>query len=288
VKEKRWETISRDEISELRFLAGGLGLKKLECLAKQAIEGPSEENSKRIQSFCSPVAQMMLSCLNNPTMFPDFTFMIQGKPILCHRFILSTTSAYFEALFKVAEGMAQFTFHEPHITYPVFFKCLEFLYTETVEFSDVTEALDVLKLCPTLLLESLRGIVEIHIRSEFSSIDTNNAVQVDALLQAYDGTLSLCFRLTLSSCLPGWSLAPTRFLFDDDGERCQNLYECLSLQQTQSRSLKTLGQKGRSPNPAISSPRQSWTPTSYLINSYLYILFKVCCRSPVQCGYRSG
>jgi RCC1 and BTB domain-containing protein len=99
--------------------------------------------------------------VNNPSTFPDVTFLLDGEPVHAHRSILTARSEHFRAMFSSGmkesrEGVIPF----PDWTKTAFVSMLEFLYTGSVRELTTPVALELLGLADHIGLDGLRALSE--------------------------------------------------------------------------------------------------------------------------------
>ena len=110
--------------------------------------------------------------LNNENLFPDVTFIVEGKPLYAHRAILSVQCDQFHAMFM--SGMKESRASEikiPNWSHAAFMSMLEFLYTGSVSDFTADIAVDLMGLADQYTLAGLKALCEnvlIH------NVDTEN------------------------------------------------------------------------------------------------------------------
>lgn len=129
----------------------------------------------------------MRRLINNPDLFPDITFMVEGKPIYAHKAILAVQCDQFHAMF--VGGMKESTEAEIIIpvdagwSYTAFLAMLEFLYTGAVQDFNADTAVDLLGLADHYTLAGLKKLCEnmlIH------NVDCENVSTLFSCAHRYD------------------------------------------------------------------------------------------------------
>lgn len=142
------------------FVLGGFdGFKWLNDLHILDV-GKLEENAitnKAVTSLLSNLRRL----LNNPALFPDITFVVEGRPIYAHRALLAARSDHFYAMFT--SGMKES--REPEIvipdwSYTAYLAMLEFLYTGSVYDLKADVALELMGLADHSALDGLKALCE--------------------------------------------------------------------------------------------------------------------------------
>lgn len=146
--------------SKKLFVLGGFdGFKWLNDLHVLDV-GKLEESAITNQAVTSLLSNLRL-LLNNASLFPDVTFMVDGKPIYAHRALLAVRSEHFHAMFT--SGMKESREREvviPDWTYTTFLAMLEFLYTGSVRELGAEVALELMGLADHSGLDGLKALCE--------------------------------------------------------------------------------------------------------------------------------
>lgn len=98
---------------------------------------------------------------NNPDLFPDIVFVVQGRRVYAHKAILAMQCDQFGAMFK--SGMRESREAEitiPSWTHEAFVRMLEFLYTGSIESFKLDFAIDLLGLSDHYTLGGLKRLCE--------------------------------------------------------------------------------------------------------------------------------
>lgn len=117
----------------------------------------------------------MRRLIDNPDLFPDVTFLVEGRPIYAHKAILAVQCDQFSAMFCGAMRESQ----EDQIEIPAtagwshqaFLTMLEFLYTGSVQNFNAETAIDLLGLADHYTLGALKRLCE---NTLIHNVDTEN------------------------------------------------------------------------------------------------------------------
>lgn len=123
-----------------------------------------------------------LRTLLNRQELSDVTFIVEGKPIYASRVHLALRCETFRAMFfgGLKESRTGGDIEMPGISYTVFLKLLEFIYTDEVAEIDSDVAVGLLVAAEQFLLGRLKSLCELAIQK---SISTSNVIQ--HLLEAH-------------------------------------------------------------------------------------------------------
>lgn len=109
----------------------------------------------------SSLLENMRLLLNNENLFPDVTFIVEGRPVYAHRAILSAQCDQFHAMFM--SGMKESRESEiqiPNWSHNAFLAMLEFLYTGSVSNFTADLAIDLIGLADQYTLAALKALCE--------------------------------------------------------------------------------------------------------------------------------
>lgn len=158
--------------SKKLFVMGGFdGFKWLNDLHVLDV-GKLEESAITSASVTSLLDDLR-HLVNNPAMFPDVTFMVEGEPVVAHRAVLCARSEHFRAMF--ASGMRES--REAVIPYgagwsrAAFVAMMEFLYTGSVRDLSPVIAADLMGLADHSAIDGLKALCETAL---MHSVDTSN------------------------------------------------------------------------------------------------------------------
>jgi leucine-zipper-like transcriptional regulator 1 len=120
-----------------------------------------------------------LSKLINHSTFSDVTFIVENKEIHCNRAILAVRSEYFRVML-FSGGMRESTessspIHITDVSYSVFSKVLEFLYTDTVRDVAFGVGIHLLIASERFMLDRLKALCEDIIRRD---VNETNAIAI--------------------------------------------------------------------------------------------------------------
>lgn len=130
----------------------------------------------RLNPVCIPPSALLndLSKLIDNPMFSDVTFLVEGKEIHVNRAIISIRSDFFNVMLKDG-GMKESKQAEQDIpieikdvSYPIFIKIIEFLYTDEVKDLSLEDGITLLITSERFMLDRLKAICEDSIRSHVS------------------------------------------------------------------------------------------------------------------------
>jgi N-acetylneuraminic acid mutarotase len=142
------------------FIVGGFdGFKWLNDL--HVLDVSKLEETAITTAAASNLITNLRQLLNNQSLFPDITFIVEGKPIYAHKAILAVQCDQFQAMFM--SGMKESRESEvviPNWSYSAFLSMLEFLYTGRVIDFQPKIALDLLGLADHYTLGGLKRLCE--------------------------------------------------------------------------------------------------------------------------------
>lgn len=119
------------------------------------------EESAITNAAVSSLLSNLRRLLNNSTLFPDVTFVVEGRPIYAHRALLAVRSEHFHGMFT--SGMKESREREvviPEWGYTTFLCMLEFLYTGSVRDLSAEVALELMGLADHSALDGLKALCE--------------------------------------------------------------------------------------------------------------------------------
>jgi leucine-zipper-like transcriptional regulator 1 len=190
--------------SKKLFVLGGFdGFKWLHDLHVLDV-GKLEESAITSASVTSLLDDLH-ELVNNPEMFPDVTFLVEGEPVYAHKAILCARSAHFRAMFK--SGMRES--REASITYGggwsriAFVAMMEFLYTGSVRDLSPPVAGDLMGLADHSAIDGLKTLCETAL---MHSVDAANVCTL--LLTAHRYSASDLKRHCLDYVLRHHDLVP--------------------------------------------------------------------------------
>ncbi len=140
----------------------------------------------RLRAISVPRSSLLnnLSSLINNSQMSDVTFMVEGQEIHANRSILAVRSDYFNALFfggsmkesiQATEDAAGGVTPENRrpiemmdVSYPVFMKVLEFLYTDTLQDLPVEIGIPLLITSERFMLDRLKALCEDFVRRDIT------------------------------------------------------------------------------------------------------------------------
>jgi hypothetical protein len=143
----------------------------------------------------SALVSDLLRLVNNPEL-SDISFLVEGQEVHANRAILATRSEYFKVMLLSGgmkeSGQASMTgddsttetdeFHSKKppielkdVSYPVFLKVLEFLYTDTVTKVPLEMGVPLLIMSERFMLDRLKALCEDIIRKE---LNTENVIGI--------------------------------------------------------------------------------------------------------------
>jgi hypothetical protein len=136
--------------------------------------------------FCSVTSLLddLHLLVNNPAMFPDITFMVEGEPVHAHKAILCARSEHFRAMFT--SGMRES--RESVIPYGggwsrvAFVAMMEFLYTGSVRDLTPIVASDLMGLADHSAIDGLKALCETAL---MHSIDASNVCTLILIAHRY-------------------------------------------------------------------------------------------------------
>lgn len=135
----------------------------------------------RLKPVCIPPSALVndLSKMINNAELSDVTFLVEGKEVHCNRAILAVRSEFFRVMLFSGGMRESNTTSAPielgEVSYVVFLKVLEFLYTDNVR--DVTLEIGVLLLIASerFMLDRLKALCEDIIRRD---VNEGNAISI--------------------------------------------------------------------------------------------------------------
>eukprot|EP01125_Pyxidicula_operculata_P015985 TRINITY_DN5460_c0_g1_i2.p1 TRINITY_DN5460_c0_g1~~TRINITY_DN5460_c0_g1_i2.p1 ORF type:complete len:565 (-),score=49.18 TRINITY_DN5460_c0_g1_i2:150-1844(-) len=132
-----------------------------------------------IDSVSNTIGDDFLKVLNSPEYPSDITFMVQDKPILCHKIILCGGSEYFRAMFKLkmAESSKSVIQIEDQ-QYEVFLSMLTVIYSNGKQIQSIINAenaLDLFLVSNRYIVSSLQNECERYIKE---NLDVDNVCQI--------------------------------------------------------------------------------------------------------------
>ena len=145
--------------SQLYIVGGFDGFKWLNDL--HVLDVSKLEETAITTAAASNLITNLRQLLNNQSLFPDITFVVEGKPIYAHKAILAVQCDQFQAMFT--SGMKESRESEvviPSWSYSAFLTMLEFLYTGRVIDFQPKIALDLLGLADAYTLVGLKRLCE--------------------------------------------------------------------------------------------------------------------------------
>lgn len=128
-------------------------------------------------SIPPPTLLSDLRFLINNKELSDVTFIVEGRPVHASRVHLAARSEHFRAMFfgGMRESESDTEIELSDVTYEVFLKMLEFLFTDTVTDISPDVAVPLLIASERYLLDRLKGLCEDAIRK---SITSQNVVHI--------------------------------------------------------------------------------------------------------------
>lgn len=172
--------------SKKLFVLGGFdGFKWLSDL--HVLDVGKLEASAITTASVSSLLDHLRELVNNPDMFPDITFMVEGEPVHAHKAILAARSEHFRAMFK--SGMRES--REAVIPYGggwsrvAFIAMMEFLYTGSVHDLSPTVAGDLMGLADHSAIDGLKTLCETAL---MHSVDATNVCTVLLTAHRYSAT----------------------------------------------------------------------------------------------------
>jgi len=176
--EQEWKEITDAQIlPQLNSLSTLYAVPRLgqQCEARIVNKSESEE----IPKYDLP-QDSLKGFLNNPE-FSDKVYIVEGRELRAHKFLMCARSEYFRGSFlsgmkEAIEPVTDLT--ETGITYETFATVLEFIYTDNIPNDTSAElALDVLVAANQYMLQRLKMICEDRIMNN-AELDLENCVDV--------------------------------------------------------------------------------------------------------------